>query len=197
MNDPTNPVPERVTASEQNPDAIALLRRQHDEVRSLMDSVVTGDPEVRATAFRSLVPLLAVHETAEEIVVYPALSRLGPEGERIVETRKAEEDEAKKVLADLETLGPDGPSFASAFLEFQRSVEFHAESEETEVFPLLAEKMTVDELSAMGQSLLRVEKFAPTHAHRAAPESAVGNVVVGPFAAVVDRVRDALTKHAS
>jgi hypothetical protein len=35
------------------------------------------------------------------------------------------------------------------------------------------------------------EGMAPTRPHKAAPESAVGNLLVGPFVAMVDRVRDA------
>ena len=38
--------------------------------------------------------------------------------------------------------------------------------------------------------------MAPTRPHEAAPESAVGNAVVGPFAALVDRARDAI-RHAA
>jgi hypothetical protein len=44
---------------------------------------------------------------------------------------------------------------------------------------------------------LLAEKFAPTHAHRMAPESAVGNLLVGPFVAMVDRVRDAIRDRTS
>jgi hypothetical protein len=34
--------------------------------------------------------------------------------------------------------------------------------------------------------------MAPTHAHPHGPNSAIGNMVVGPFAAMVDKVRDKL-----
>jgi hypothetical protein len=37
--------------------------------------------------------------------------------------------------------------------------------------------------------------MAPTHAHKMAPTSATGNVVLGPFVAMVDRVRDAIKEH--
>jgi hemerythrin superfamily protein len=200
MNNPTNPMPEQGrtgVSNEENPDVVMVLRRQHDEVRSLMDSVATGTPDVRETAFRSLVPLLAVHETAEEMVVYPAFRRLGSHAESVAESRLMEEDQAKKVLADLESIGPDGSTFASVFLEFRRTIEFHAEAEEREVFPLLVQQMSVDDLASMGRAVLRAEAIAPTHAHRMAPESAVGNMVVGPFASVVDRVRDAISRARS
>lgn len=34
------------------------------------------------------------------------------------------------------------------------------------------------------------DAIAPTHPHESAPESATGNLLVGPFVAIVDRARD-------
>ena len=36
------------------------------------------------------------------------------------------------------------------------------------------------------------ENTAPTHAHSMSPESATGNIAVGPFVAIADRARDAI-----
>ena len=44
----------------------------------------------------------------------------------------------------------------------------------------------------MGRAFQLAEAMAPTHAHRMAPESAIGNLLVGPFVSMVDRVRDAI-----
>jgi hypothetical protein len=38
------------------------------------------------------------------------------------------------------------------------------------------------------------QRMAPTRAHGHSPESATGNVVLGPFVAVADRTRDAIRK---
>lgn len=66
------------------------------------------------TAARDQEDLMAVHETAEEMVVYPALRAEGDDGHRVVESRMAEKDEAKKVPADLgdrrPAAGPHGIS---------------------------------------------------------------------------------------
>jgi hypothetical protein len=45
----------------------------------------------------------------------------------------------------------------------------------------------------MGQAARLVEEFAPTRPHPGV-ESAAANMLVGPFAAMLDRVRDLLTK---
>lgn len=50
---------------------------QHQRIRELFAEVEDASPDRRADAFRPLIRLLAVHETAEEIAVYPALALAG------------------------------------------------------------------------------------------------------------------------
>jgi hypothetical protein len=52
-------------------DVVTRVCRQHDTIRRLFDEVEKAPPARRAEAFQPLVRLLAVHETAEEMVVYP------------------------------------------------------------------------------------------------------------------------------
>jgi hemerythrin superfamily protein len=170
---------------------VDLIAEQHAEVRRLMGEIATGASDSRAETFQQLVRMLAVHETAEEMVVYPALRKLGEEGKRVAQARTAEEDEAKKVLARLEGMDPTSDAFQVQFLDFRSSVEQHASSEEANVFPLL-EEAEREAGTRMRRAFELVERFAPTHAHRMAPESAIGNLLVGPFVSIVDRVRDAI-----
>ena len=44
----------------------------------------------------------------------------------------------------------------------------------------------------MDLAFVAAETIAPTHAHRFAPESAAGNLLLGPGVALIDRVRDLL-----
>lgn len=172
--------------------ATTFIGRQHDQIRELFDAVASAAPEERAEAFTPLVRLLAVHETAEEMVIYPMAAR-GEAGKEIVEQRKAEEDRAKKALVELEQLDPTTDGFLVALAAFRQDVFDHAAAEEDEVFPLLTEVADADGLKAMTKRLQLAEAMAPTHPHKAAPESATGNLLVGPFVAMVDRVRDALS----
>ncbi len=173
-------------------DAVEVVLDQHQHARELLARLEGAEEKDRQGVFNQLVRLLAVHETAEEEVVYPALRSTGDEGERIAEARKAEEDEAKQQLSDLEKLGVDGDGFDAQLQVFRTAVLAHAESEEREVFPLLRRSLDADKLSSMRSALEMAEKMAPTHPHPHGPESAIGNMVVGPFVAVVDRVRDAI-----
>ncbi len=172
--------------------ATELLRDQHNEAKRLFSEVVARDGEARGDAFQCLVRLLAVHETAEEEVVYPVLTKAAPDGEELANARRAEEDAAKDELSQLEKLGTDSPDFEGKFKTFRDAVLHHADQEEQLVFPRLEKYKDADELEKMAKALETAEAMAPTHPHPHGPESAIGNMIVGPFVAIADRVRDAL-----
>lgn len=172
-------------------DAVALLQEQHDTIRQLFTQVANSTGEARRDAFEPLIRLLAVHETAEEMVVYPAIEKESDEAARIAEARKQEEDQAKKELTDLEKLDLDSAEFEQLLQQIQAAVEQHASAEEREVFPLVAATKDAEERRRMAESLVLAQSMAPTHPHKTAPESALGNLVMGPFVAMIDRARDA------
>src|SRR4051794_1607560 len=173
-------------------DAVKFLTEQHQQVRQLFESVASAKGDARREAFEPLVRLLAVHETAEEMVVYPSVRGLGDDANAVVDARLAEEDSAKKMLTDLEKLDPGSADFDQLFAQVRTAVESHAENEEREVFPLLERATDQAQLERMTAALQVAEGIAPTHPHKTAPTSATGNTLVGPFVAMVDRVRDAL-----
>lgn len=176
-------------------DVVQFLRRQHQEIRMLLDSVLSATGEARQRAFDDVRELLARHETAEEMVVRP-LTRKAPQGDQVAEGRMAEENEAKEVLADLEKMDVDSTQFTAKFTEFRQSVLTHAEHEETLEFPLLERATDHDALEKARSAVEMAEKMAPTHPHPSA-KSTTMNYVAGPFAAMLDRARDAFSKSGS
>ena len=184
------------TSTSTRRDVVTRVRRQHDTIRRLFDDVAAAPPAGRAAAFQPLVRLLAVHETAEEMVLYPSLLWAGAEARAAVAARKREEDQAKKELAALEGLDAGSREFLTRLREFRATVEAHADAEEVEILPLLDQHRAPHELRAMDLAFVAAETIAPTHAHRFAPESATGNLLLGPGVALVDRVRDLLAKPA-
>jgi hemerythrin superfamily protein len=170
--------------------ATALLRQQHEQVKGMFQELLAAQGEHRQQLFDCLRATLAAHETAEEIVVYPKARAAG--AGPIVERRITEEEEAKVALAELEKLDADASEFDTKIRTFHENVLHHAEAEETEVFPVLEQHYPAAELAEMADRIRTAEQMAPTHAHPHGPSSAVGNVLVGPFAAMVDKVRDKL-----
>jgi hemerythrin superfamily protein len=177
-------------------DIVTVLTEQHDQARALLTQLreffAPLHDAIRATAgpFEELVRLLAVHETAEEEVVYPVLkSQL--QAADVVAPRLVEEHEAKRLLSKLE--GMAGLfEFPAVLAELEQVVLDHAEHEELQVFPLLRERIDADQRREMAAAFRAAEAVAPTHSHRHAPESAVGNFLIGPVLATIDRIRDAI-----
>jgi hemerythrin superfamily protein len=176
----------------RKPDIVDAVLEDHEEVRSLFTKFEASRPDHRGELWQVIVRALAVHETAEEEIVHPAVRRHVDGGDDIVVARLREEDEAKKALADLERLGPDHSDFPTRFAAFRHDVLSHAEQEEQTELAELRELVDPEERQKMGALFFVAKSVAPTHAHKAAPESALGNIVVGPFVAIVDRVRDTI-----
>jgi hemerythrin superfamily protein len=173
----------------ENADAIDILLAQHNQIKQLFSLVESSDGEMRQREFDHLRALLAVHETAEEEVLRPMTRSAVPNGDAIADARMAEENEAKEVLAKLEELGCDSPEFMAKFMAFKKSVLAHAENEEHQEFPSIRTSKSPGELKKMGKRILMAEKMAPTHPHPSA-KTTTANYLMGPFAMMVDKVRD-------
>jgi hypothetical protein len=171
-------------------DIIRLLLEQHAQIKELFQRIPTTTGPAKADLFNQLRALLAVHETAEELVLRPVVKETVGEAE--AEARNHEELEANKVLADLETLDVNSPDFDRQLEEFRRAVDEHAEKEEKEEFPGIIREVTADQRQMLGKRLRLTESIAPTHPHPEAADSMGKQVASAPFLSIVDRVKDAL-----
>ncbi len=172
-------------------DVVALLLAQHDRIRRLFVEVADAEsPAQKRDLFAQLRALLAVHETAEELVTHPR-ARMN-DGNAVVDALLEEEHEGKEMLAGLEKLDVDDPGFDQAFEALRTAVLEHADHEERDEFPLLRKENDETMLRAMAAAVRAAEAVAPTHPHPRAGESATVNAAVGPIAGVVDRARDAV-----
>ena len=177
-------------------DLVSQLLAQHDLVRKAIDDVAkTTTPATRQNAFDTLRELLSRHETAEEMIVRP-LTRGINGGGPVASARMDEENESKDVLAELEKLDIASVEFARTFETFAKSVLEHAQAEEVYEFPLLRSMLDTKELERAEQAFLMAEKTAPTHPHPSA-RSTTMNYLTGPFAALTDRARDAVSRARS
>ncbi|MEV4924758.1 hemerythrin domain-containing protein [Streptomyces roseoverticillatus] len=185
--------PETAGQRPESNDVVALLMHQHEQIRTLLDEVLEHTGEERRHAFRQLVHLLAVHETAEEEVVHPYARRAAEGGEHVVADRLKEEDAAKRSLKRLEHLDPDGPAFVEEFTSLRDSVRAHARAEETYEFTRLLEAGDPARLQALAKAVRAAEAVAPTRPHPGTG-TVTKNALLGPPAAVADRARDAMRK---
>ena len=128
-------------------DAIALLKKQHKEVKGLFKKIEkTENARQRRQLMDEITTALEGHTTIEEEMFYPAVKEL--------ETKKAEEMVAeafeehhvvKLVLAELPKVDPEDERFEAKMTVLSELVEHHADEEEEEMFKL-AKKIGDDEL---------------------------------------------------
>ena len=170
-------------------DVISFLQTQHDIIKAMFETVPQLVGEERKRVFYQLRRLLAVHETAEEQIVHPTARKLDTVGDAIVEERLREEHEAKKILARLEGMDLESDEFEATFAELEDAVLLHAEAEEEEEFDALDVELDEEKLVAIRRIVQLAEAVAPTRPHPGV-ESALANTLVGPFASMLDRVRD-------
>jgi hypothetical protein len=171
-------------------DVVAVLLEQHARIRDLFAQVAGSAGETRKQSFDELRALLAVHEAAEELIVRPVAKKTA--GAEEVEARNAEEKEAARILKELEGMDVSGAGFEAALADFERAVGVHADREEREEFPAILAQCTPEERHSMGERLRKAEHLAPSHPHPSATGSPTALRLTGPFAAMMDKAKDAI-----
>jgi iron-sulfur cluster repair protein YtfE (RIC family) len=167
---------------------IEALRQDHDEFRQMFAQMETATGEQRRDLFHQLLGELIRHEVSEEEILRPVSKR--DAGEEIASARIKEESQAEELLKEMENLDTDSAEFTAKLAMLRREVESHAEAEETQEFPKVAEKESPQRLEQMGKVYEAAKKAAPTRPHPSTPNTPIANMLVGPFAAVLDRTRD-------
>ncbi|MGV0813957.1 hemerythrin domain-containing protein [Mycolicibacterium boenickei] len=171
-------------------DVVNFLKDQHNLIKDLFEEVFSASTaHAREKAFVELRQLLAVHETAEEMVVHPRVRREVTDGDEIVEARLHEEHAAKETLSKLEGMDVDSDEFLAELEKFRDAVVDHADHEENEEFGKLHRALDAEQLEKMVKAVRAAESIAPTRPHPGV-ESAGMNFAVGPFASMLDRARD-------
>lgn len=171
-------------------DVVGVLLLQHARIRNLFAEVQCTTGVHKKQAFDELRALLAVHETAEEMVMRPVTAQLET---AVADARNREESEGTRALRALEKMDVHSVEFDERLAAFEQAVAGHAEHEESEEFPRVRAARDEDQLEVMGRRLRTVEKLAPTHPHPVTAGSPKAQWTVGPVASIIDRVRDAVS----
>lgn len=176
-------------------DVVRVLLEQHARVRELFSEVKSASGEEKKQLFDELRALLAVHETAEEMVLRPVSSAVA--GQAVADARNEEEARANSTLAELEKVDSSTAEFDRMLAELESAVDEHARLEESEEFPEILEACDAEQRRGLGLQVQAAASIAPTHPHPSTAGSPTAQWVAGPFASMVDRTRDALRAAAS
>lgn len=137
------------------PNAINLLKNDHDRLRELLDllaQTTEEDEEERRDLVRSLEQQVRAHTQLEEEFFYPAFKSADEKAHKKMYFEAVEEHRAvgDLVLPDLVKTEPASLSFSGRAKVLKELVEHHAGEEEREMFPEAERSMSAPELEQLG-----------------------------------------------
>jgi hypothetical protein len=184
-------------------DAFEVLKHDHEKVELVLDALSGGpmastgaNPDVLA-ARKKLTQQLIIdesgHEAIEEQYFWPAVRGRLPNGDQLADQAIGQEQQAKRVLARLDTMDPSDGDFDELLSEFIGAAREHIAFEESKVWPGLRAALTAQEADDLGDKLLKARQSAPTRPHPNTPASPGLLKTAGPAVSAADKLRDAAT----
>ena len=158
-----------------------------EELFHRFETAKPEDVEELARVRDLVVEHLSRHAVVEEQVFYPAIrARLGDEHAFTVLEGLEEHHATKLTLAELEKLAPTHERFRAKFTVLIENVRHHVQEEEDDMFPLVRDNFTVEELNDLGEQMAAAKPLAPTRPHAFIPDVPPFNILLGVPVAVLD-----------
>jgi hemerythrin superfamily protein len=143
-------------AAKRTPDAVALLKQDHETVRELLGQFENATGARREKLRTQIEKELKVHTTIEEEIFYPAYR----EAARKKEDRKlffeaVEEHHVVDLVLPEMNEGQDNDELKAKAKVLKDLVEHHADEEEQEMFPRAKKVFSKEELRELGERLMQ------------------------------------------
>ena len=124
--------------AEKKPDAIALLKEDHDKVEKLFEQFekASGDGRKQKLA-HEICRELTVHAKIEEEIFYPACE--GKVEEDLMKEGYVEHDAAKLLIAEIEAGEPSDEFYDAKVKVLKEEIEHHVEEEERRMDGMFAQ----------------------------------------------------------
>lgn len=117
-------------------DWLGQVLDQHEEIERLFDRVRDAtDTAGRESGLKALATVLTGHSIAEEVVLYPAMVKVGEQGSATM--AYAQQQTAKTEIALLEDLDPHSQAFLDKLEHVRGAVLTHVYEEEGKWYPYL------------------------------------------------------------
>ncbi|MGH3599352.1 MAG: hemerythrin domain-containing protein, partial [Pseudonocardiaceae bacterium] len=134
------------------------------------------------------------HEAAEDLIFWPAVRKRVPDGAALADRGLEQEREGKYILDTLRVM-PIDQRWWELSDELAQAIREHIAFEEEQVWPAL--RATTGRLGALvlGAKFSWAERLSPTRPHPRGPDRPLGLFTAGMASALVDRIRDRLTRR--
>lgn len=154
-------------------DGLDLLIADHNRVRGLFvrfrEAQENDDTLTMVELADKIFEELEVHTDIEEQIFYPAVRELGEELAEIVDEGVQEHHVVDVLIEEARTAKPGQAEWVATVTVLMENVEYHAEEEEIELFPLVWSATDVATREDWGERFeaMKAERGALTHAETA------------------------------
>ena len=133
-------------------DAIAMLKRDHDTVKALFEKFEKAERKAeKQKIVAQAIQELRIHATLEEELFYPAVREQLKNG--VMNEADEEHHVAKVLIAELDSLNSDDDHYDAKFTVLSESVRHHIKEEEDDMLPK-ARDLKID-FKALGDKMER------------------------------------------
>ncbi|MCT7661774.1 hemerythrin domain-containing protein [Mycobacterium deserti] len=171
-------------------------KRDHVELDRLLHRIDESTGDQRQEYLTRLCRLVFPHAFAEESVLWPAIRRLVPEGERLTLEIEREHQEINELFSSLEQLPEDDSRHRELWERIKALLREDVRDEEDRLLPMLQQGASRRTLVQLGYAWEAVRRIAPTRPHPVVARRPPGNVAAAAPLTVIDRARDVVDRTA-
>lgn len=130
------------------PNAIEMLREDHRKVKELFQQFErSGESDGKEQIAHQTLHELELHAALEEEMFYPA-AREHVHEEKQIDEALEEHHVAELLIGELKKMSPDDERYEAKYKVLAESVKHHIQEEESEMFPMLEDRLDADGLGA-------------------------------------------------
>lgn len=171
------------------------LMSDHREVEEMFGRIQAMSGQGRQ--LRDLVDQVTIelvrHSVAEEQYLYPAVREHVDGGDSLADKEIEDHSRVEKLLKRLEKTDTGSAEMSPLLQQLMDEVAAHVQDEENNLFPMLRQACTEQQLDDLGDKIRRAKSMAPTRPHPSAPSTPPANKLLAPGVGLVDRARDFVT----
>jgi hemerythrin superfamily protein len=171
-------------------------KRDHIALDVLLGQLAGSVGEEQQGVLDDICRLVFSHAFAEEAVLWPALRRHVPEGERLTLQVEQEHQEINELMTAVDSSRPGDPDRDELIGRTIELLRQDVRDEEDELLPRLQDAVDVKQLQRLGWAWEVVRRTAPTRPHPVVARRPPGNVLSALPLSAIDRSRDLLDRRA-
>lgn len=154
--------------TEENGDAIAMLKHDHDTVKDLFERFEKAEHKAdKHKIVKQALEELRIHATIEEEIFYPAVREQLKNG--VMNEADEEHHVAKVLVAELDAASPDNDHYDAKFIVLAEAVRHHIKEEESEMLPK-ARDLEID-FKALGEKMAHRKQELKSKVFRRPPKT--------------------------